>query len=139
MNTVVFSEVKAACLAVSTLSTQLEEIIKNKLKEVLGKYFSTRVIRCPGGYGSWKGMEPLDEYLDENKMISIDWTSLNADAEGKKKNAKELANYAIKTSEGKEMVVLLMHDTYGKEETAKALPGIIKYLKEQGYEFKVLK
>lgn len=35
MNTVVFSEVKAACLAVSTLSTQLEEIIK----EVLGKYY----------------------------------------------------------------------------------------------------
>ena len=103
------------------------------LKEVLGKYFSTRVIRCPGGYGSWKGMEPLDEYLDENKMISIDWTSLNADAEGKKKNAKELANYAIKTSEGKEMVVLLMHDTYGKEETVKALPAIIKYFKDNGY------
>ena len=31
-----------------------------------------------------------------------------------------------KTSKGKEMVVLLMHDTYGKEETAKALPSIIK-------------
>ena len=108
------------------------------LKEVLGKYFSTRVIRCPGGYGSWKGMEPLDEYLDENKMISIDWTSLNADAEGKKKNAKELANYAIKTSEGKEMVVLLMHDTYGKEETVKALPAIIKYFKDYGYDFKTL-
>ena len=108
------------------------------LKEVLGKYFSTRVIRCPGGYGSWKGMEPLDEYLDENKMISIDWTSLNADAEGKKKNAKELANYAIKTSEGKEMVVLLMHDTYGKEETVKALPAIIKYFKDNGYEIKTL-
>ena len=108
------------------------------LKEVLGKYFSTRVIRCPGGYGSWKGMEPLDEYLDENKMISIDWTSLNADAEGKKKNAKELANYAIKTSEGKEMVVLLMHDTYGKEETVKALPAIIKYFNDNGYEFKTL-
>lgn len=108
------------------------------LKEVLGKYFSTRVIRCPGGYGSWKGMEPLDEYLDENKMISIDWTSLNADAEGKKKNAKELANYAIKTSEGKEMVVLLMHDTYGKEETVKALPTIIKYFKDNGYEFRTL-
>ena len=108
------------------------------LKEVLGKYFSTRVIRCPGGYGSWKGMEPLDEYLNENKMISIDWTSLNADAEGKKKNAKELANYAIKTSEGKEMVVLLMHDTYGKEETVKALPAIIKYFKDNGYEFKTL-
>ncbi len=32
-----------------------------------------------------------------------------------------------------------MHDTYGKEETAKALPGIIEYLKQQGYEFKVIK
>ena len=117
-----------------------EDFEKNDkmLKEVLGKYFSTRVIRCPGGYGSWKGMEPLDKYLDENKMISIDWTSLNADAEGKKKNAKELANYAIKTSEGKEMVVLLMHDTYGKEETVKALPAIIKYFKDNGYEFKTL-
>ena len=108
------------------------------LKEVLGKYFSTRVIRCPGGYGSWKGMEPLDEYLDENKMISIDWTSLNADAEGKKKKAKELADYAIKTAEGKEMVVMLMHDTYGKEETVKALPTIIKYFKDNGYEFRTL-
>lgn len=44
MNTVVFSEVKAACLAVSTLSTQLEEIIKNKLKEVLGKYKTIHIV-----------------------------------------------------------------------------------------------
>ena len=108
------------------------------LKDRLGKYFSTRVIRCPGGYMSWKGMEPLDKYLSENNMVSIDWTSLNADAEGKRKNAKELTEYAIKTSEGKEMVVLLMHDTYGKEETVKALPGIIKYFKDNGYEFKTL-
>ena len=26
----------------------------------------------------------------------------------------------------------------GKEETAKALPGIIKYFKDNGYEFKTL-
>ena len=108
------------------------------LKEVLGEYFSTRVIRCPGGYMSWKGMDVLDEYLDENNMASIDWNALNADAEGKRKNAKELEEYAIKTSQDKEMVVLLMHDTYGKEETAKALPGIIKHFKENGYEFKTL-
>ena len=108
------------------------------LKDILGKYFSTRVIRCPGGYMSWKGMEPLDKHLEENNMVSIDWTSLNADAEGKRKNAKELTDYAIKTSEGKEMVVLLMHDTYGKEETVKALPSIIKYFKDNGYEFRTL-
>lgn len=108
------------------------------LKEVLGENFSTRVIRCPGGYMSWKDMQPLDKYLEENNMVSIDWNALNADAEGRKKNADELAQYAIKTSEGKEMVVLLMHDTYGKEETVKALPQIIKYFKDNGYEFKTL-
>ena len=108
------------------------------LKDILGPYFSTRVIRCPGGHMSWKDMEPLDEYLKENNMASIDWNALNADAQGKKKSAEELVDYAIKTSEGKEMVVLLMHDTYGKEETAKALPQIIKYFKDNGYEFKTL-
>ncbi|MDU5722404.1 MAG: polysaccharide deacetylase family protein [Clostridium butyricum] len=108
------------------------------LKEVLGENFSTRVIRCPGGYMSWKGMGQLDEYLKEKNMFSIDWNALNGDAEGKRKNAEELKNYAIKTAEGKEMVVILMHDTYGKEETAKSLPGIIKYFKNNGYEFRTL-
>ena len=117
-----------------------EDFEKNDklLKDILGKYFSTRVIRCPGGYMSWKGMEPLDKHLEENNMVSIDWTSLSADAEGKRKNAQELLNYTIKTSKGKEMVVLLMHDTYGKEETAKALPDVIKYFKDNGYEFRTL-
>ena len=63
---------------------------------------------------------------------------IKADAEGGKKSAQQLVDYAIKTSKGKEMVVLLMHDTYGKEETAKALPSIIKYFKDNGYEFKTL-
>ena len=108
------------------------------LKKILGPYFSTRVIRCPGGHMSWKGMEPLDEYLNENNMASIDWNALNRDAEGRKKNADELVQNAINTSQGKDIVVLLMHDTYGKEETAKALPRIIQYFKENGYEFKTL-
>lgn len=108
------------------------------LKEVLGPYFSTEVIRCPGGHMSWKGMEPLDNYLNQEGIVSIDWNALNGDAEGKKKSPEELYNYAVKTAEGKEMVVLLMHDTYGKENTAKALPKIIKYFKDNGYEFKVL-
>ncbi|MCR8744868.1 polysaccharide deacetylase family protein [Romboutsia lituseburensis] len=108
------------------------------LKRVISPYFSTRVLRCPGGHMSWKGMDTLDAYLNENNMASIDWNALNADAEGRKKNASELAEHAKKTAEGKEMVVILMHDTYGKEETAKALPEIIKYFKDNGYEFKTL-
>ena len=108
------------------------------LKSILGENFTTHVMRCPGGYMSRKNMDELDKYLEKNNIASIDWNALNADAEGPKKNAKQLAQYAIKTSEGKEMVVLLMHDTYGKEETVKALPTIIKYFKDNGYEFRTL-
>jgi len=108
------------------------------LKKVLGKYFSTRVLRCPGGHMSWKGMDALDNYMVKNNMVSIDWNALNKDAEGPRKNADQLVQEAIKSSEGKNMVVLLMHDTYGKEETAKALPQIIQYFKDNGYEFKTL-
>ena len=109
------------------------------LKSILGENFTTHVMRCPGGYMSWKNMDPLKDYLNENKIASIDWNALNADAEGPKKNAQQLVDFAIKTAQGKEMVVLLMHDTYGKEETVKALPSIIKYFKDNGYEFRTLK
>lgn len=57
----------------------------------------------------------------------------------KKKTAPELVE-AFKNSVGtQEKIVLLMHDTYGKEETAKALPAIIDYLKSNGYEFQIIK
>lgn len=108
------------------------------LKGILGQNFTTRLVRCPGGYMSWKNMGELDAYLQENNMASIDWTALSKDAEGKKKDAEELLQCAIDTSKNQEMVVLLMHDTYGKEETAKSLPSIIEYFKDQGYEFKTL-
>lgn len=108
------------------------------LKEILGENFETRVIRCPGGTMSWKGMDELKGYLQENNKVAIDWNALNKDAEGKQKNARELYQEAVKTSEGKEIVVLLMHDTYGKEETVKALPSIIKHFKDNGYIFKTL-
>ena len=88
---------------------------------------------------SWKDMDKLDGYLEENNMASIDWSALSGDAEGKKKDASQLLKYAVESSMNQEMVVLLMHDTYGKEETAKSLPAIIKYFKEQGYQFKVIK
>ncbi|EDS76660.1 xylanase/chitin deacetylase, NodB family [Clostridium botulinum C str. Eklund] len=108
------------------------------LKGILGENFSTRVLRCPGGYRTWKGMKPLGEYLNKNNMVSVDWNALSKDAEGKVKNAEELAKLAIGTSKGKDIVVLLMHDADGKEETAKALPKVIKYFKDKGYKFKTL-
>ncbi len=115
----------------------------NKNSELINKSlgmdnFSTRVIRCPGGQLSWKETTPLNEYMIKNNMASIDWNALNGDAEGAKKNADQLYDFAVKSSAGNNLIVLLMHDTYGKEETVKYLDKIIKYYKSNGYEFKTL-
>lgn len=118
-----------------------EELEKTNaaLKKVLGNDFSTKAIRLPGGHMTWKGTAPLDEYFKENGYSYIDWNALSKDAEGPKKNAEQLVQQAIETSGTKQKVVLLMHDTYGKEETAKSLPDIIRHFKDNGYEFRVIR
>ena len=114
------------------------------LKNVLGQDFSTRAIRFPGGHMTWakkdaKGMEAMDKALADKDYHQVDWNSLSKDAEGPHKNAAQLKQEVINTMGNKQKLIILMHDTYGREETAKALPEIIKYLKDQGYEFKTLK
>lgn len=128
------------------LSNCMSDIEKTNesLKKVLGEDFSTRAIRFPGGHMTWKnkdsvGMDTMDKALHEKDYHQIDWNSLSQDAEGAPKNAEQLKQEVMKTTAGREKAIILMHDTYGKEETAKALPGIIEYLKKQGYEFKVIK
>ena len=108
------------------------------LQGALGEDFKTKVWRCPGGYMSWKGMETLKQHAVKEGIGVIDWNALNKDAEGKKKNADELFQEAVSTSKNKDMIVLLMHDTYGKEETAKYTDRIIQYYKDNGYIFKTL-
>ena len=120
------------------------EKTNQSLKNILGQDFSTRAIRFPGGHMTWgkkdpKGMNAMDKALHDKDYHQIDWNALSSDAEGAPKNAEQLKQNVIKTVSGREKAIILMHDTYGKEETAKALPEVIKYLKEQGYEFKILK
>lgn len=124
----------------------MEEVDKtnNVLKQVLGQDFNTRIIRMPGGYMSRTyyndpNLPAFDAKLKERNMCNIDWNAYDFDSEGKWKNSEQLLK-EVKSSVGnKQKVVILMHDTYGKEETAKALPNIIEYLKGEGYEFKTLK
>lgn len=120
------------------------EKTNQSLKSILGEDFSTRAIRFPGGHMTWekkdaKGMEAMDKALADKDYHQVDWNSLSKDAEGARKNAEQLKQEVINTMGTKQKLIILMHDTYGKEETAKALPEVIKYLKEQGYEFKILK
>ena len=123
----------------------VSDIEKNNsiMKEVLGEDFSTRVIRFPGGYWSWEGRTAMKEAMEQNGYYNVDWNALNKDAEGKPKNADELLQSTKETVEAlgpeADSVVLLMHDTYGKEETVKALPQIIEYLQEKEFEFRTIK
>ena len=113
------------------------------LKDILGQDFSTRVVRFPGGYWSWNGRENIRPIIDQNNYAIIDWNALSKDAEGKKKNADELVQVTKETVEGlgpnADSVVILMHDTYGKEETVKSLQRIIDYLRDKGFEFRTMK
>ncbi len=114
------------------------------MKEVLGDEFNTRVLRMPGGYNSRvyyndKNLKELNSVLKEKGIVSVDWNSLNGDAEGKNYTKEEMIDYVKKTSDGKNQIVLLMHDTYGKEKTVSMLKDVIKFYKENGYEFKTIK
>lgn len=107
---------------------------ENAIRNVLGEY-NSKIIRFPGGsFGR-------TEYIKAAKEAgyhSVDWNALNGDAEAAYVTKERLVSRFMETSAGKNTLYVLMHDTYGKETTVQALPEIIKYLKDNGYEFKVL-
>ena len=115
----------------------------DSLKRVLGDDFKTRIIRFPGGYWSWDGRTNIRPILDEQGYAIIDWNTLNEDAQGSKKDANQLLECTKKNTEAlgpnADSIVLLMHDTYGKEATVDALPQIIEYYQSLGFEFKTIK
>ena len=110
---------------------------ENKIKEVLGADFKTSVVRLPGGMMSWKNKDNAKQALSNKGLNYVDWNSSDGDAEGGTETPQQLLKKAKNTIRGQEKIVLLMHDT--KNNTVKALPSIIQYLKDQGYEFKTLK
>ena len=123
---------------VENFMSDIEKANKS-IKAVLGEEFVVRAIRFPGGYMSWTDEDGINDILKEKGYYHIDWNSLSKDAEGGYKSSEELLEEVKSSVYGREKAVILMHDNYGKEETAKALPEIIAYLKEQGYEFRTIK
>lgn len=113
------------------------------LQSVLGADFHTRVIRFPGGHGSWDTTS-VNNILEQDGYTFIDWNTLNGDAESNQtKTPAELFDRVKATvtdlSGNNDVIVVLMHDKEGKETTAESLQETIDYLKSQGYEFKTLK
>lgn len=97
-----------------------------------------KLIRFPGGsYNSGDHAAEKQKYktlLQEKGYYYADWNALNGDAEGGSRSAAQLLE-KIKATATQKNIVVLMHDAAAKKTTAEALPSIIEYLKEQGYQF----
>jgi len=111
---------------------------ENVLKNILGEDYETKVIRFPGGsFGQQKAV--FRKAVVDNGYSYYDWNALNGDAEGKSFPKDRLVQRLKSTANGQKELVILMHDMGAKQTTVDALPEIIEYLQENGYEFEVLK
>lgn len=114
------------------------------MQSVLGKNFNARVIRMPGGYMSRRyyrdpNLKALDEAFAKDNIVSIDWDAETGDATGRHYTVEQYVQNSAKNINSLNHVILLMHDAAAKKETVQALPAIIKFYKERGYAFKVIK
>jgi peptidoglycan/xylan/chitin deacetylase (PgdA/CDA1 family) len=95
------------------------------------------VFRFPGGsinrYSSQDYVEIIAE-MTRRGFTYYDWNASSGDA-SLSNSANSVYNNTVRSSENKDRVILLMHDSAGKTYTVQALPGIIEYYKAQGYQF----
>ncbi|MGL5379391.1 polysaccharide deacetylase family protein [Clostridium sp.] len=110
-----------------------EEVCKN----ILGENYSNRLFRFPGGSSDVE--DSLIKKVKGAGFISVDWNSLNGDAEKLNVSKETLIQNIKRHSEGKNKIVILMHDSINKKNTVDTLQDVIDYLREQGYEFKAIK
>lgn len=96
-----------------------------------------KVIRTPGGT---QGNFHVRYYnaVDAADYLVYDWNVSTGDAAAPLVPADTLVRNVKEQVPGKSRVIILMHDAPGKITTPEALPRIIQYLKQQGYEFGVL-
>lgn len=118
----------------------LEEYNKTltAIQNALGdQTYNPHLFRFPGGYTGGKYAEikkEAAELLKQNNITYVDWNSLTSDAAGAK-TTEQFLSEIDKTVGKKNSIVLLMHDAGNKKATAEALPQIISYFKERGFEF----
>lgn len=95
------------------------------------------ILRFPFGCNNscYKISQSMVDLLHENNLKIYDWNTDSGD--GAHPNANP--NVFVRNSKSnKDYVILLMHCAYMSKSSVKALPEIIKYYKEKGYEFKLI-
>lgn len=91
------------------------------------------VYRFPGG--GLKCREKYTPLLEKRGYRVVGWNAVCGDEEIPHATASTLYSTAVKTSSGKNPVILLLHDSAYRKATAEALPQIIAYYRNNGYTF----
>ena len=111
-----------------------EEIIRN----ILG--VRPLIVRAPGG-ASGNFTEDFWQAMKNYGYVEHDWNVCTNDATPEDPDAAGQIGYVDVQTSGElkdDMALVLMHSTYGKQETANALRGIIAILRERGFTFGVV-
>ena len=130
-----YSQIYASTNSVLEEYNKTNQSVRNAIGNQL---YNTNIFRFPGGSvgGVYHDLKSeAKSLLEQNNIASVDWNALNGDSEGLK-TEEALVNRFKETIEGKNSIVILMHDAGDKVKTYNALPEIIEYLKQEGYEFK---
>lgn len=110
------------------------------VRDAIGEQeYNSHVFRFPGGLVGGKYADiknQANDLLLQNNIIHVDWNALNGDSESTNPTVEFEMKRIQETVGNKQSVVILMHDAQAKKVTVDALPQIIDYLQEQGYEFK---
>ena len=115
----------------------IDEMAKtsNKVEEVTG--YAPKIIRFPGGSAKRLNASTLDK-LHENNFKVYDWNVNICDGINPNLSVSELIKNAKTIKGNKDEAIVLMHCNFNNKNTVKALPEIIKYYHQLGYEFKAI-
>lgn len=94
------------------------------------------ITRAPSGrMGNFTAA--YEQLLSENGYVEHDWNVSSADAAPNHPVAQDFIDN-IQGQSVMDSAIILMHSSSGHEETVKALPEIIRVLREKGYSFGVI-
>ena len=131
----VYSSIYSSPEAVLDEFNKCNQVVANAIQV---PEYNSHLFRFPGGYYGGKYAEikkQANEILKQNNIAHVDWNALTGDSEKQNPTKEYLMNNLQKTTQGKNSIVILMHDSQAKKVTVETLPEVIEYLQQQGYEF----
>ena len=111
------------------------EKTSDKIEEITGS--APKIIRFPGGSSKHLNASTLEE-LHKNNFKVYDWNVNVCDGIDPNLSVSQLVRNSQVIKGNKNVAIILMHCNFNNKNTIKALPEIIKYYLDLGYEFKTI-